>query len=58
MYVLANSNGYNSMDEVSVIATQIATVKTRKIHRTRPDIARKVIAFRELINLEKGKKTV
>ncbi len=45
------------MDTVSTTTIQNATAKNHKIHRTQPAIARKVIAFQELINLEKCKKS-
>jgi hypothetical protein len=45
------------MIQVSVHAVQNSTAKHRKVHRTQPVIARKVIAFQELITLKKQKKS-
>jgi uncharacterized protein DUF6399 len=45
------------MNSVSIKPTQNATIKYRKIYRTQPIIARKIIAFQELINLERKKKS-
>ncbi len=47
----------DSMNTVSANTTQNATIKNSKIHRAQPAIARKVVAFRELINLEQWKKS-
>jgi hypothetical protein len=45
------------MQTVSSNKKQNATIKNRKIYRTRPAIARKIIAFQELLNLERSKKS-
>lgn len=45
------------MHPVSSNAIQDSTSKCSKIHRTQPIIARKVVAFQELINLEHHKKS-
>jgi hypothetical protein len=47
----------DSMDAVSLKDTQNARLKSKKIHRTQQTISRKIIAFQELINLEKHKKS-
>lgn len=45
------------MQPVSNNTIQDSTSKCSKIHRTQPTIARKVVAFQELINLERHKKS-
>lgn len=45
------------MIQVSIDLLQNTTAKHRKIHRTQPNIARKIIAFVELTNLERQKKS-
>jgi hypothetical protein len=45
------------MYPVSENTIQHSTQKCSKIHRTQPVIARKVVAFQELINLERHKKS-
>jgi len=45
------------MNTVSANGPQNATTKNGKIHRAQPAIARKVIAFQELINLQRWKKS-
>lgn len=45
------------MNSVSVKPRQNATIKYHKVYRTQPTIARKIIAFQELINLERKKKS-
>jgi hypothetical protein len=45
------------MTSVSNNLPQIAMKTRLKIHRTPPAIARKIIAFQELINLKKRKKS-
>jgi hypothetical protein len=45
------------MQPVSDNAIQYSTQKYSKIHRTQPIIARKIVAFQELINLEHHKKS-
>lgn len=45
------------MDKVSSNIKQNATIKKCKVHRTQPAIAQKVVAFQELINLERSKKS-
>lgn len=45
------------MQPVSDNAIQYSTPKYSKIHRTQPIIARKIIAFQELINLARHKKS-
>ena len=45
------------MTTVFANTLQNATASYRKVHRTQPAIARKIIAFQELINLEKKKKS-
>jgi hypothetical protein len=47
----------DSMVQLSVHSIQSTTTKHHKIHRTQSVIARKVIAFQELITLEKQKKS-
>lgn len=47
----------DSMPIISANVIQNATRKSRNIHRPHPSVARKVIAFQELINLEKRKKS-
>ena len=45
------------MDKAPTKSAQNATIKCLKVHRTRPTISRKIIAFHELLNLEKNKKS-
>lgn len=45
------------MNTLSTNTTQNTTTKYHKVYRTRPVIARKVIAFQELINLERKRKS-
>jgi hypothetical protein len=45
------------MHSVSSKPDQKATIKSCKVCRTQPAIARKIIAFQELINLERSKKS-
>lgn len=45
------------MIQVSAGANQNTTKKCHKVHRTHPIISRKIIAFKELTNLEKKKKS-
>lgn len=45
------------MHPLSDNTIQYSTPKYSKIHRTQPIIARKVVAFQELINLERHKKS-
>jgi len=45
------------MKTVSIKIEQNATIKNHKIRRTHPMIARKIIAFQELINLKRSKKS-
>jgi hypothetical protein len=45
------------MHSLSDNTIQYSTQKYSKIHRTQPVIARKVIVFQELINLERHKKS-
>lgn len=45
------------MGTVSPKTEQNTTIKSGKVYRTRPAIARKIIAFQELINLEQSKKS-
>jgi len=45
------------MNTLSAATQQNATKKIRKVHRTEPAIARKVIAFQELVKLKKHKKS-
>ena len=45
------------MNILSSDPIQNATLKKHKVHRSQPTIARKVVAFEELINLEKSKKS-
>lgn len=45
------------MHEVSTNLTQKSTQKRLKVNRTRPIIARKVVAFQELISLKRHKKS-
>jgi hypothetical protein len=47
----------DSMTIISANTIQNATTKRRKVHRAQPTIARKIIAFQELITLEKQKKS-
>lgn len=45
------------MNTVSSEIKQKATIKNHRVHRTQPAIARKIIAFQELVNLERSKKS-
>jgi len=45
------------MKKASTKCAQNATIKRLKVHRSRPMISRKIIAFHELLNLEKNKKS-
>lgn len=45
------------MNSISINPTQNTTIKYGKIYRSQPIIARKIIAFQELINLERRKKS-
>lgn len=45
------------MHSLSINPIQNTTIKSCKIYRTQPIIARKIIAFQELINLERRKKS-
>jgi hypothetical protein len=45
------------MNSVSTSITQNSITKRTKIHRSRPAIAQKVVAFQELISLEHNKKS-
>jgi Family of unknown function (DUF6399) len=45
------------MEPVSTAIAENATKKRHKVHRNRPEIARKVIAFQEIINLTQNKKS-
>jgi Family of unknown function (DUF6399) len=45
------------MKKASTKSEQNATINHPKVHRTRPVIARKILAFHELLNLEKNKKS-
>jgi len=45
------------MDLLSINPIQNTTIKYGKVYRTQPIIARKIIAFQELINLERRKKS-
>jgi len=47
----------DSMNSVSATSIQNATTKSNKVRRTQPAIARKIIAFQELINLDRKKKS-
>ena len=42
----------DSMTTISANTIQNATTKRRKVHRAQPTIARKIIAFQELITLD------
>ena len=45
------------MNSISSNTTQNATIKSHKVRRPQTAIARKIIAFQELINLERRKKS-
>ena len=45
------------MDTVSPTTEQNATIKSGKVYRTQPAIARKIVAFQELISLDRSKKS-
>jgi hypothetical protein len=45
------------MESVSASITENATKKRSKVHRSRPEIVRKVIAFQEIVNLTHNKRS-
>lgn len=57
MFFGKNTIATDSMEPVSTVIAENATKKRHKVHRHRPEIARKVIAFQEIINLKQNKKS-
>jgi hypothetical protein len=45
------------MESVLASITENATKKRSKVHRSRPEIVRKVIAFQEIVNLTHNKRS-
>jgi hypothetical protein len=56
-YHTSISNSDDSMNSISINAPQNATTKSHKIHLGQSVIARKIIAFQELTNLKRQKKS-